>query len=36
MFPLTQAELQEAPPNIVTPNANQKKRAAKQAEAKAK
>jgi arylsulfatase A len=29
MFPLTHAELQEAPPNIVTPNANQKKRAPK-------
>ena len=27
MFPLTQAEFQTAPPNIVTPNANQKKRA---------
>jgi arylsulfatase A-like enzyme len=36
MFPLTYAELQDAPPNIVTPNANQKKRAAKQAEAKGK
>jgi arylsulfatase A len=27
MFPLTHAEFQSAPPNIVTPNANQKKRA---------
>lgn len=36
MFPLTHAELQDAPPNIVTPNANQKKRATKQGEAKGK
>lgn len=31
MFPLTHAELQAAPPNIVTPNANQKKRTGKAA-----
>ena len=29
MFPLTQAEFERAPPSIVTPNANQKKRAQK-------
>ncbi len=31
MFPLTYSEFQNAPPNIVTPNANQKKRKAKTA-----
>ncbi len=36
MFPLTFAELKDAPPNIVTPNENQKKRATKKADGKAK